>query len=97
MEEATWEEDIIMSIDQVKIVGNKCDVKAASGLWQVKTDTRILHSTALNMPKRKNPFGDSAPIQLKTHVGFNQAATLADKQAVYGECILFNAHPPLAS
>ncbi len=37
------------------------------------------------MPKRKNPFGESAPIQLKTHVGFNQAATIADKQAVYGK------------
>lgn len=51
------------------------------------------------MPKRKNPFGDTAPIQLKTHVGFKQAATEADKQEVYGELILqlnhmilFNAH-----
>ena len=38
------------------------------------------------MPKRKNPFGDTAPIQLKTHVGFKQAATEKEKQDVYGEC-----------
>lgn len=38
------------------------------------------------MPKRKNPFGDAAPIQLKTHVGFKQAATEKEKQEVYGEC-----------
>ena len=37
------------------------------------------------MPKRKNPFGDTAPIQLKTHVGFKQAATEKEKQEVYGE------------
>lgn len=37
------------------------------------------------MPKRKNPFGDTAPIQLKTHVGFKQAATEKEKQEVYGK------------
>lgn len=37
------------------------------------------------MLKRKNPFGDTAPIQLKTHVGFKQAATEADKREVYGK------------
>ena len=37
------------------------------------------------MPKRKNPFGESAPIQLKTHVGFRQAATEEEKQNVYGK------------
>ena len=37
------------------------------------------------MPKRKNPFGDTAPIQLKTHIGFKQAATEKEKQEVYGE------------
>ncbi|XP_064403920.1 apoptosis regulatory protein Siva-like [Halichondria panicea] len=48
------------------------------------------------MPKRKNPFGESAPIQLKTHVGFNQAATIADKQAVYErtKALLFNGSNP---
>ena len=37
------------------------------------------------MPKRKNPFGDVAPIQLKTHVGFKQVATEEEMQNVYGE------------
>ena len=55
------------------------------------------------MPKRKNPFGDTAPIQLKTHVGFKQAATVEERQEVYGKyaceekrgknvVVLFNAH-----
>ena len=48
---------------------------------------RGIHMTAHSsrMPKRKNPFGDIAPIQLKTHVGFKQAATEEEKQEVYGE------------
>lgn len=36
------------------------------------------------MPKRKNPFGDTAPLQLKTHVGFKEAATEEEKEEVYG-------------
>lgn len=37
------------------------------------------------MPKRKNPFGDTAPLQLKTHVGYKEAATEEEKEEVYGE------------
>ena len=37
------------------------------------------------MPKRKCPFGDATPLQLKTHVGFKETATDSDMQEVYGE------------
>lgn len=37
------------------------------------------------MPKRKNPFGESTPLQCKTHVGFEQVATAEERQAVFGE------------
>jgi len=36
------------------------------------------------MPKRKNTFGDTAQLQLKTHVGFKEAATEEEKEEVYG-------------
>ena len=37
------------------------------------------------MPKRKNPFGEITPLQLKTHVGFEQMATQQEREQVYGE------------
>jgi len=37
-----------------------------------------------SMPKRKNTFGDTAQLQLKTHVGFKEAATEEEKEEVYG-------------
>ena len=41
------------------------------------------------MPKRPNPFGDCAPLQLKTHVGIKElAAGIRQEElmkAVYGE------------
>ena len=40
------------------------------------------------MPKRKNPFGEITPLQLKTHVGFEQMATQQEREQVYGESAL---------
>ena len=40
---------------------------------------------SVTMPKRKYPFGDTAPLQLKTHVGYKEAATQEEKEEVYGE------------
>ena len=37
------------------------------------------------MPKRKNPYGDVTPLQLKRHVGFEERATDEEKRAMYGK------------
>ncbi len=52
----------------------------------------------VRMPKRKCPFGDTAPLQLKTHVGFKETATEADMREVYGTaelilCDFTRLHP----
>ena len=52
------------------------------------------------MSKRKNPFSDVAPIQLKVHVSAKHIASREDMEEVYSEmeayCLLLNnAHPDL--
>ena len=37
------------------------------------------------MSKRKNPFGEVAPIQLKTHVSSKYVASEEDMQEVYSK------------
>lgn len=37
------------------------------------------------MSKRKNPFGVTAPVQLKVHVGAKRAATQEDLEEVYSK------------
>ena len=61
--------------------------RAWRGTVQLQAGTVRVLAERSKMPKRKNPFGDTAPIQLKTHVGFKQAATVEEKQEVYGECM----------
>lgn len=39
------------------------------------------------MSKRKNPFGDTAPIQMKIHVTEKHTATEEDMQEVYSKCV----------
>lgn len=41
------------------------------------------------MPKRKNPFGEAVPVQLKTHVTAKHVASKKDMEEVYSEFCIF--------
>lgn len=55
-----------------------------------------LHFTTHIMPKRKNPFGDCTPQQLKIHVGFKELATQDELQEIYDrtQAVLFRGANP---
>ena len=49
----------------------------------------LTYRRSYSMPKRKNPYGDGSPLQLKTHVGPRELGGAGEKEMsrIYGEYV----------